>query len=294
MTGNPSAKDIFLEALEQPEAKRDAFVVLECCGDRALEAQVRALLRADRGAEDVGLLEQGAELGQEQPEGTVLSAIERLQGHAPRVKLPSESAGSQPAKTSMSASPLPTPAGPKGNYEIVGEVARGGMGVVLRGRDTDLGREVAVKVLHERLHGSESIVERFIEEAQIGGQLQHPGIVPVYELGLMADDRPYFTMKLVKGRTLASLLEDREEAGSNRRRLLDVFEATCQTVAYAHSRGVIHRDLKPANIMVGAFGEVQVVDWGLAKVLARGARNDKRKLFVRRRKGMTNEWTGIQ
>ena len=140
---------------------------------------------------------------------------------------------------------------------MLGEIARGGVGVVYQGRDVDLGRDVAMEVLHEEHLGHADMLRRFVEEAQIGGQLQHPGIVPVYELGLMADERPYFTMKLVKGRTLAALLAARETPSSNRGDLIEVFEAVCQTMAYAHSRGVIHRDLKPANIMVGTFGEVQ-------------------------------------
>jgi tetratricopeptide (TPR) repeat protein len=130
------------------------------------------------------------------------------------------------------------------------------------------------------------LLRRFVEEAQIGGQLQHPGIVPVYELGHGANRYPYFTMKLVKGQTLAQLLKEHPARGGRQSpvetskqgvdvprapddlpRFLGIFEQVCQTVAYAHARGVIHRDLKPGNIMVGAFGEVQVMDWGLAKVL---------------------------
>src|SRR5262249_39560431 len=107
----------------------------------------------------------------------------------------------------------------------------------------------------------------FREEAQVGGQLQHPGVVPVYELGRSGDGRPYFTMKLVKGTTLSSLLRERASPTQERPRFLKIFEAVCQAVAYAHSKGVIHRDLKPHNVMVGAFGEVQLMDWGLAKVL---------------------------
>ncbi|MCY2959137.1 MAG: protein kinase, partial [Planctomycetota bacterium] len=139
------------------------------------------------------------------------------------------------------------------------------------------GRDVAVKVLDGELAKRPEVVQRFVEEAQIGGQLQHPGIVPVYELGLMADDRPYFTMKLVKGRTLAALFLQRKTPTDNRGRLLAIFESVCQTMAYAHSKGVLHRDLKPANVMVGAFGEVQVVDWGLAKVLRRGGVADEKR-----------------
>jgi tetratricopeptide (TPR) repeat protein len=197
-------------------------------------------------------------------------------------------------------------------YQIFGEIDRGGMGAILRGRDTDLGRELAFKVLLESHKGKPDLIKRFVEEAQIGGQLQHPGVVPVYDLGTFTDQRPYFTMKLVKGRTLAALLGERgpvsapsspttpgadatglatddphSERGrvsapsspsqslgahatglaSDLPRLLSIFEQVCQTLAYAHSRRVIHRDLKPANIMVGSFGEVQVMDWGLAKVL---------------------------
>ncbi len=168
----------------------------------------------------------------------------------------------------------------RANLQFLGEIARGGMGVVLKGHDTDLGRDVAVKVLDKRLADRPEVIQRFVEEAQIGGQLQHPGIVPVYELGTMKDERPYFTMKLVKGRTLATLLTERESLTSNRTRLIDIFESICQTMGYAHSRGVIHRDLKPANIMVGAFGEVQVVDWGLAKVMARGGTADEKRAKV--------------
>src|SRR5262249_12518019 len=148
---------------------------------------------------------------------------------------------------------------------------------VLRGRDTGLGREVAVKVLLEAHQGRAELVRRFVEEAQIGGQLQHPGVVPVYELGQFPDRRPYFTMKLVKGRTLAALLRARTDPAEDRPRFLSIFLQVCQTVAYAHSKGVVHRDLKPANVMVGAFGEVQVMDWGLAKVLADGVRTRPEK-----------------
>jgi serine/threonine-protein kinase len=156
-----------------------------------------------------------------------------------------------------------------GRYELLEEIGRGGMGAVLRGHDPDLGRDLAVKVLLPEHQHEPAVLCRFTEEAQIGGQLQHPGIVPVYEVGRSADQRPYFTMKLVTGRTLAALLGERSGPGHDLPRFLHIFEAVCQTTAYAHSRNVIHRDLKPANVMVGAFGEVQVMDWGLAKVLER-------------------------
>jgi hypothetical protein len=153
---------------------------------------------------------------------------------------------------------------------LEGEIARGGMGAVFKGRDVDLGRDIAVKMMLETHKGRTEMLQRFVEEAQIGGQLQHPGIVPVYELNQTRDRRPYFTMKLVKGQTLAVLLKQRPEGQQDLPRFLGIFEQVCRTMAYAHARGVVHRDLKPSNIMVGNFGEIQVMDWGLAKILASG------------------------
>jgi serine/threonine-protein kinase len=169
------------------------------------------------------------------------------------------------------------PRNPDERYQLLGEIARGGMGVVLKGRDPDLGRDLAFKVLRTELAGKPAAEQRFVEEAQVGGQLQHPGVVPVYDLGRFADGRPYFAMKLVKGRTLADLLAERLSPADDRGRFVQMFLQVCQTVAYAHSKGVIHRDLKPSNVMVGGFGEVLVMDWGLAKVLPRGGIADELK-----------------
>jgi len=207
------------------------------------------------------------------PAASVLNTIEALSGAVPRVLLRTDGDQDTPVvKPQASAAEALA-----GRYQVVGELARGGVGVILKARDADLGRDVAMKVLRSDHMGNDELLQRFIEEAQIGGQLQHPGIVPVYELGLQADQRPYFTMKLVKGRTLSALLSDRPDPGHERGRHLALFHQVCQTLAYAHSRGVVHRDLKPANIMVGAFGEVQVVDWGFAKVLLSGGIADERK-----------------
>jgi len=213
-----------------------------------------------------------------EPTETVLEELGRRAGVVPKVLLhgSGSAAGSSPYVDPKSVTRGVRPKG-RANYQILGEIARGGMGTVLKGHDTDLGRDVALKVLNEGLAQKAAALDRFVEEAQIGGQLQHPGIVPVYELGVMSDERPYFTMKLVKGRTLSALLEQRATLAEDRHRFLSIFEAVCQTVAYAHSKGVIHRDLKPANVMVGAFGEVQVVDWGLAKVLGRGGVADEQR-----------------
>jgi len=164
-----------------------------------------------------------------------------------------------------------------GRYEILGRVAEGGVGTVLKARDADLGRDVALKLLRDKFADNTEILRRFVEEAQIAGQLQHPGIVPIYELGLHDDDRPFFAMKLIKGNTLQALLQNRRQTDDEESRFLDLFTDICRTMAYAHSRGVIHRDLKPANVLVGSFGEVQVVDWGFAKVLEEGGVADERR-----------------
>jgi eukaryotic-like serine/threonine-protein kinase len=176
--------------------------------------------------------------------------------------------------------PMLKPLGPgesreAGKYVVHGELGRGGVGTVHRGHDQDLGRDVAMKFLHDKYKDEAQLLHRFVEEAQIGGQLQHPGIVPVYDLG-MVDGKPFFAMKLVKGETLAKKLAERESPTDDRRTFLAIFEDVCQTMAYAHARGVVHRDLKPANIMIGSFGEVQVVDWGMGKVLGSGGVADEK------------------
>jgi tetratricopeptide (TPR) repeat protein len=152
-------------------------------------------------------------------------------------------------------------------YLLGDEIARGGMGIIHRATDTVLGREVAVKVLLEKYTPESWAAVRFAGEARITGQLQHPSIPPVHDLGTLPDGRPFLAMKLIKGRTLDENLKAGPDPASDRGRFVAVFEQVCQALAYAHSHDVIHRDLKPANVMVGAFGEVQVMDWGLAKVL---------------------------
>jgi serine/threonine-protein kinase len=154
-----------------------------------------------------------------------------------------------------------------GKYEVHEEVARGGMGLVLRARDTTLDREVALKVMLRWPSERPDLVRRFVAEAKLLGRLQHPAIVPLHELGELPDGRPYLAMKLIQGRTLAELLPGRPANAVERARLLPLFAQVCRAAGYAHAQGVLHRDLKPANIMVGAFGEVQLMDWGLAKVL---------------------------
>jgi formylglycine-generating enzyme required for sulfatase activity/tRNA A-37 threonylcarbamoyl transferase component Bud32 len=174
------------------------------------------------------------------------------------------------------AAPAPTPDG----YEDLGPIGVGGMGEVRRVRDRALDRVVAMKVIRRELAGHASAVARFVEEAQVSARLQHPGLVPVHGLARLPDGRPCFTMDEIHGRPLgdviaavhdASTTDWRPAIGSDwtLRRLLDAFVGVCEAVGYAHGLGVVHRDLKPANVMVGAHGEVLVIDWGLAVTLGR-------------------------
>src|SRR5258707_14606525 len=164
-----------------------------------------------------------------------------------------------------------------GAYRILGEIGRGGMGAILRVWDEELGRHLAMKVALADGSTSTRLV-RFLEEARVTGQLDHPGIVPVHELGLDPEGRRYFTMKLVEGRDMKQILElvFAGEGGWNETRALGVILKVCEAMAYAHKKGIIHRDLKPANVMVGGFGEVFVMDWGLARVLNRADLRDIR------------------
>jgi tetratricopeptide (TPR) repeat protein len=155
-----------------------------------------------------------------------------------------------------------------GRYVLGELIGEGGMGVVHLARDTALDREVAVKRLRPGLPANSPAVARFLFEAKLTGQLQHPGIPAVHELGSLADGQPFLAMKLVKGQTLQDLLRQRSNPADDLGRFLAIFEQLCHAVGYAHAHRVIHRDLKPANVMVGTFGEVQVMDWGLAKVLS--------------------------
>ncbi|HEY2511554.1 MAG TPA: serine/threonine-protein kinase, partial [Polyangiaceae bacterium] len=142
----------------------------------------------------------------------------------------------------------------------------GAMGSVHQCEDQALEREVAVKAILPSLAASESIRARFVREARVQGKLEHPGIVPVHDFGFDADGIPFFAMKRVQGRSLRLVLRSRDPGEAKTpRRLLSAFSTVCMTVAFAHSRGVIHRDIKPSNIMLGDFGEVYLLDWGIAK-----------------------------
>ena len=161
-----------------------------------------------------------------------------------------------------------------------GMLGRGAMGEVHRVRDVRLNRRMALKVLKWMFHHRPLTVQRFLDEAQATAQLQHPGIVPVHDLGVLPDGRTYFTMREVAGRTLGEVIVEVHRAsgprgwaaaasGASLRRLIEYLRTASEAVGYAHERGVVHRDLKPDNIMIGAHNEVFVMDWGIAKVVGR-------------------------
>jgi len=146
-------------------------------------------------------------------------------------------------------------------YRLLGPLGRGGMGAVFLVEDAELGRKVALKIL-DLPDSSGDLAGRLIREARILARLEHPGIVPVHDVGTLPDGRVYYTMKFVEGQRL-----DEHAGRLSLPERLRMFERICEAVAFAHDRGVLHRDLKPGNIMVGPFGEVLVLDWGVAKLV---------------------------
>ena len=310
---DPSEVTIFQSARKIASVlERDAFLDEACLGNRELRERIEKLLEASekesrflehppsglggsvddsqitptRLPEHKGDLSLAFEEGAKSDKSesavvltdanqSVLKLMDATLAEVPRVSLREETQDEGPIQRPNSEE-MPEQTN-NGRYRLDAEIARGGMGAILRGRDVDIGRDLAIKVLLTSHKDRPEVVQRFIEEAQISGQLQHPGIAPVYDIGQFVDERPFMSMKLVKGDTLSKQLADRKDPQEDRTKLIGVFKQICETMAYAHSRGVIHRDLKPANIMLGAFGEVQVMDWGLAKVLPAGGVADEKR-----------------
>jgi serine/threonine protein kinase len=152
-------------------------------------------------------------------------------------------------------------------YARLSSLGEGGMGEVSLARDVVIGRDVAVKSVRKELEGDASVRKRFLREARVQGQLAHPSIVPVHDLGATSDGRLYFTMQRVRGRSLGELVD---EGALTRHAALSAMSRICLAIDYAHAHGVVHRDLKPANLMLGDYGEVYVLDWGIAKLVEHG------------------------
>ncbi len=253
------------EAIEKPGADVGRMLVdrgaLREAERGAVQAVLEARVRRHGGDEAASLSAVAAEPGRKSIEGTQVGEL---------VAQTLAAAGRTPARPT----PLPdSSTSDSSRYRLGAEIGRGGIGRVVLAEDRRLGREVAVKIVVENL--SAALTERFVREAKVTARLEHPQIVPVHDLGTIetgGEKRPYLAMKRVKGRDLRAILEDLaagQQAARetwSRARLLGVFQQACLGIAFAHSRGVLHRDLKPSNVMVGDFGEVYVVDWGLARV----------------------------
>jgi eukaryotic-like serine/threonine-protein kinase len=181
--------------------------------------------------------------------------MSNVDGGAPTAAATSAPVGAVALRAIQTSAELPEP-----GYDVGAVIGRGGMGEVVTARDRRIGRDVAIKRM---LGTSADARQRFLREAQVQARLDHTSVPPVYEIGIGADGQPFFTMKQLAGVTFAQRMRERAPL----QRLLRAFADVCLAVGYAHERGVVHRDLKPANIMLGDYGEVYVLDWGIARVL---------------------------
>ena len=268
-------RSLFEQARQLPPAEREAFVQRITAEDPALGAKLRHLL---------------------QHNGPPTPHVEPPPPPAPPSAPPptSDAAAQRPAGDQVHSTQTDellrrlarSPRLDLERYAIEGEIDRGGMGAILRTHDRQLNRRLAMKVLLEReaprdeleRQLAHQLLGRFLEEAQVTSQLDHPGVVPVHELGLDQHGKVYFTMRLVKGRTAREVFVESHGGSADwpLTRALEIILRVCDTMSFAHDKGVLHRDLKPDNVMVGKFGEVYVMDWGLAKVRGQDDRRDLR------------------
>ncbi|MFK8110816.1 MAG: protein kinase [Rubripirellula sp.] len=239
------AEDIFFDALELPPSERVAFISEQCGDDAKLRSRVEDLFAADAAAGAGNFLES------------------QFLGGATLPPAPPKS--DEPATENQEQ-----------RFRILSRYEQGGLGEVLIAHDRQLNREVAVKQIRPKWLEHNEARERFVQEAEITGRLEHPGIVPVYAMGKWEDGRPFYAMRFIRGTTLKKVIAEHRQAHDatdehdrllQLRSLLNRFVDVCNTIEYAHSRQILHRDIKPSNIMVGPYGETLVVDWGLAKLL---------------------------
>ena len=236
--------DLFLRALELPPEQWPMFLEENCGGDADLRGSLQTLLEADAAAGCDQFL-RSAFMNDLPVEPN--SPLPPIADHHPSDEI---------------------------RFQIISKHEQGGLGEVLIAYDRQLRREVAVKQIRPKWQSHEEARQRFVQEAEVTGRLEHPGVVPVYAMGHWEDGREYYAMRFIEGDTLAEVIEkyhastqDKQDRQRELRKLLNRFVDVCNTIDYAHNKKVLHRDIKPSNIMVGPYGETLVLDWGLAKLL---------------------------
>ena len=210
-----------------------------------------------------------------------IAALEAFERCVASNKSPTPFDDSPDAESNRSAHSLPQSLEYQSNLIDLIQHDRGGLGVVYRGVDEKLNRNVAIKFIQPRHARNQNLTQRFLQEAEITGRLDHPGVVPVYALGQTDAGQPFYSMRFIRGESLDSQLNgfhtakaelDPGEQRLRMRQMLGNLVSVCRTIAYAHTRGIVHRDIKPQNIMLGKYGEALVVDWGLALPIGRGSK----------------------
>jgi serine/threonine protein kinase/formylglycine-generating enzyme required for sulfatase activity len=288
---DPLRRDVLFAVLVLRKGRLSAHALADCLEafgrgrDPSLTGSISAAAGIDAELE-AALLEEAGALCREEGDELLDGLEEESKEGDLGLSLPEDGdAGLDLAGFDLDAGAVPSkaPSTPEADRYIPGkELGHGGLGRVVAAVDRILGREVAVK---EMLRGSEDagLLERFLREGRVAGRLMHPNIVPVYDVGVREEEgrrTPYFVMGRIEGHDLGQILHGGKSQDLSRQRLLAIFQDVCLAIAYAHDHGVIHRDLKPANVMVGHYGEVYVVDWGLAKVMGEaepGAGTPRRK-----------------
>ncbi len=210
-----------------------------------------------------------------------IAALEAFERCVASNKSPSPFANSSDNESSRDANSMPQSLEYQSNLIDLIQHDRGGLGVVYRAVDEKLNRNVAIKFIQPRHARNQNLTERFLQEAEITGRLDHPGVVPVYALGQTDSGQPFYSMRFIRGESLDSQLKryhetkaelDSADQRLRMRQMLGNLVSVCRTIAYAHTRGIVHRDIKPQNIMLGKYGEALVVDWGLALPIGRGSK----------------------